>query len=381
MSKNNTSLLPVIGTLLPWRRRILYITIGVFVLSCLGSLLLKNYYQGKSVFYAASQDLFKPEKIFGVTQQEMYYYGVGEDIDRILTIGNSHEILDFLIDSFDLWTVYKIKPGSPKARFQMRKALSKNYSLILTKQDALELTIEDRDPQRAAAMTNAATNEIDKRVRNVMIASQTALAMSVEKSIGTKEVSMYQIRDSLILLRQRSGIYDPKSQTEILASRATEISTAIEREKASLDALKSNRNLSAKLRDTMDIINARIAGYEREYFILNSPDSRSLYNLSNFNHYKNTIELMESRHVRAYEQISHDMEKLKMYRTAMDLNIPAIHLIERAEVPLYKSRPKRSVLVLSLTVAAFLFSIAGVLVYESYRKFNWHELMSGADSK
>lgn len=378
MNRSKENLLPVLGVLYPWRRKIMIFTIGVFILSCLGSLLLKNYYQGKTVFYAASQDLFKPEKIFGMTQQEMYYYGVGEDIDRILTIGNSHEILDFLIDSFDLWTVYEIKPGTPKAKFKMRKALEENYSLLLTKQDALELTIEDHSPERAAAMANAATTEIDNRVRNVMVASQLALASSVQHSIGTKEKLMHEIQDSLIHFRQRSGIYDPKSQTEILATRVTEVSTSIERERASLDALKSNRNLSAKLRDTIEIISARIAGYERELNILNSPDSKSLYNLNNFNHSKNTIELMEARHVRAYEQISHDLEKLKLYNTASELKTPAIHLIERAEVPLYKSRPKRSVIVFALTLAAFLFSIAGVLVYESYRKFNWKEVLDQA---
>ena len=130
----------------------MYISAGVFVVSCLLSLLLKNYYQGKTVFYAASQDLFKPEKVFGGGTTEMYYYGSGEDIDRILTVGNSHVVLDFLIDSFDLWKVYKIKPGTPKAKFKMRKAFRENYNILLTKQDALELTVEDTDPARAAAM-------------------------------------------------------------------------------------------------------------------------------------------------------------------------------------------------------------------------------------
>ena len=112
MALEKDSLLPVLGTFYPWRRHIIYFTAGVFVLSALLSLLLKNYYQGKTVFYAASQDLFKPEKVFGGGTQEMYYYGSGEDIDRILTVGNSHGIIDFLIDSFDLWTVYEIKPGT-----------------------------------------------------------------------------------------------------------------------------------------------------------------------------------------------------------------------------------------------------------------------------
>src|SRR3989337_3348731 len=150
MTNTRDTLIPILGTLYPWRRRIIQITAAAFLLSVIATLLMKNYYQGKTIFYAASQDLFKPEKVFGAGTQEMYYYGSGEDVDRILTVGNSNEVLDYMIDSFDLWTVYKIKPGTPKARFKMRKALRENYNILLTKQDALELTVEDTDPERAA---------------------------------------------------------------------------------------------------------------------------------------------------------------------------------------------------------------------------------------
>src|SRR5687768_3573290 len=172
MQGTRDSLMPLLGTLYAWRKYIFYITAGAFILSVLLSLLMKNYYQGKTIFYAASQDLFKPEKVFGNSQQEMYYYGSGEDIDRILTIGSSNDVLDFLIDSFDLWTVYQIKPGGTLARYKMRKALRENFNITLTKQDALELTVEDTDPQRAADMANAATNKIDHTVKWIIKNSQ-----------------------------------------------------------------------------------------------------------------------------------------------------------------------------------------------------------------
>ena len=44
-------------------------------------------------------------------------------------------VIDFLIDSFDLWKVYKIKTGNPKAHFKLRKAFRENFNIILTKQD------------------------------------------------------------------------------------------------------------------------------------------------------------------------------------------------------------------------------------------------------
>ena len=236
MEKN--SLLPILGTLYPWRRVIIFMTAAVFVISCLLSLLMKNYYEGKTVFYAASQDLFKPEKVFGGGTQEMYYYGSGEDIDRILTVGNSNEILDQLIDSFDLWSVYKVKNTGPKAKFKMRKLFRENYDIILTKQDALELTIEDTDPKRAADMANAATQMIEGRVRSIIANSQRALIDSYTTSIKGKEKIMQDISDSLVYYRQKTGIFDSHAQTEILATRITEVTNDVEREKASLQSLQ-----------------------------------------------------------------------------------------------------------------------------------------------
>ena len=238
MAMEKDNLLPILGTLYPWRRRIMYITAGAFVLSAVLSLFLHNYYQGKTVFYAASQDLFKPEKVFGGGTTEMYYYGSGEDIDRILTVGNSHGVIDFLIDSFDLWKVYDIKPGTPKAKYKMRKAFRENYNILLTKQDALELTVEDKDPERAAAMANVATHMIDHEVKSIIKNSQIALASSYQRSINSKEKLMQNNLDTLVYYRGKSGIYDPAGQTEILATRVTEVTNSVEREKAALESLQ-----------------------------------------------------------------------------------------------------------------------------------------------
>lgn len=368
------SLLPILGTLYPWRRHIMWVTLGAFILSALLSLLMPNYFEGKTVFYAASQDLFKPEKVFGGGTTEMYYYGSGEDIDRILTVGNSNGVIDFLIDSFDLWSVYKIKPGSSQAKYKMRKAFRENFKILLTKQDALELSIEDKDPERAAAMANAATQYIDNEVKSIIKNSQIALASSYRRSITSKEQLMQNNLDTLVLYRQKSGIYDPRGQTEILATRVTEVTNSVEREKAALESLQK-MNLSSKLRDSIQLIQARISGYNRELDILNGNDPSSKYSLLNFNKAKGKVELLESRYYRSYEQIGYDLEKLKLYNAAIEIDVPTLHMIESAEVPIHKSRPKRSILVLAVTVAAFLFSLAAVMAIESYRQFDWNSLL------
>lgn len=373
MTNTRDSLLPILGTLYPWRRRIVTVTLAAFVLSIVFSLLMKNYYQGKTVFYAASQDLFKPEKIFGGSTSDMYYYGSGEDIDRILTVGNSHEVLDYLIDSFDLWSVYKIKPGTAKSRYKMRKALDENYNIVLTKQDALELTVEDTDPERAALLANAATAKIDDLVKSIIKNTQASLATSYLASIRTKENILQGTLDSLMHYRETSGIYDVGEQTKQLAGRLTEITNSIERDRATLEALKT-MELSSKIRDSLMLIQARIKGAEKELNLLTSNDSTTMFSLPKLNINKGKVELLETRYRRAHEQIGYDLEKVKIYNAMVQMDVAAVHMIEDAEVPLHKHRPKRSVIVLAVTMAAFLFSIAAVLVVESYRRLDLSEI-------
>ena len=129
------------------------------------------------------------------------------------------------------------------------------------------------------------------------------------------------------------------------------------------------------MRDSIQVIQARISGYDRELAILNGDDPTSNYSLKNFNKAKGKIELLESRYYRSYEQIGYDLEKLKLYNAAIDIDVPTLHVIEAAEVPLYKARPKRSVIVIACTIAAFLFSVATVLALESYRQMDWAALV------
>lgn len=97
------SFVSLIRTLHAWRKPILFISAGSALIAIVASLLMPVYYKASTVFYAASQDLFKPQKVFGYLQSDMYYYGGSEDIERLLTAAYSHEVVGHLVDEFDLY--------------------------------------------------------------------------------------------------------------------------------------------------------------------------------------------------------------------------------------------------------------------------------------
>ncbi|MEL6718986.1 MAG: hypothetical protein AAFP82_09745 [Bacteroidota bacterium] len=58
-------------------------------------------------------------------------------------------------------------------------------------------------------------------------------------------------------------------------------------------------------------------------------------------------------------------------RAAYTAEISAIILVEKAAVPIVKSRPIRSILVLASVIAAFVFMVIGVLLYDNYKDLDW----------
>ena len=55
-------------------------------------------------------------------------------------------------------------------------------------------------------------------------------------------------------------------------------------------------------------------------------------------------------------------------------NNNALHLVEKADVPLIKSRPKRSLIVLAVILAALLFNVIGILVINTLQDPDWKKM-------
>ncbi len=372
--KQEYNFMGILRTLYLWRRPIMYVTGGAFALSLVLSFLLPVYYQGKTVFYAASQDLFKPEKVFGGSNSDMYYFGGGEDIDRILTIGYSSELINFLVDSFNLYQHYDIAPDKPRSKYNVEKHFLGLYDILQTKRDALELTYEDKNPEMAAIIANAARDRINTIASGLIKDSQQKIVTSYQIAIRDKENAINELLDSLTYYREKHKIYSPKEQTEYLSGRLTELESKLIGTKAKISSLVNIRGRTRALNDSLSILRANQDALEQELLVLNSDTSKSSFNLRNFNQAKGKIEILEESYDRANSQLSADRERLKFFKAALTLDISAVKTIEEASVPVIKHRPKKSIVVLASTAAAFLFSIIGVLLIVAYREVDWREI-------
>lgn len=365
--ENKDNLIDVIGTMFRYKNLILK-TCGAAILgTVIISLLLPVYYKSTTTFYAASTDLSNPDKLFGNGQADSEYYGNAEDIDRILTIAQGGEVLNYLVDKFNLYEHYDIDSTSVKAKYAIALHFNDLYNVEKTKFDAIELSIEDENPIIASEIANAARMKIEEISTRLIKDSQKQQLETFENSIADSENMLIALSDSLVKLRSKYGIYDPETQGETISSlyAGTQLS------KSKLEGkLESYKNTKGTPRDSIRKVTAELGGISAQLVALEK-------NLNLFNEGSSIVINLSDQHETSRNQLSWDKERRKHIKAAFEAKSPAIHLVEKAEPPVIKSRPIRSVMVLGAAILSLLAMILGILLYENYKEVDWKKIISG----
>ena len=362
---NQYNLLGVIQTVWKWRKKIIWICAIVGIGSTVICLLLPNYYSSSAIFYAASPNLSFPEPV-GMETKETEYYGEEEDMDRILTIAESKEVADYLIDKFKLYENYDINPDQKLGAHKIMKRFRKLYEVKKTKFDAVEVSMEDQDPQLATDIANAAWVKIDEIAQRLIKESQTLELATRRLTVTEKEEKLQQLNDSLAIVRERFGIYNTITQSEGLAMSLQELEAKLASNKARVRIYGEKGG--ARFRDSVMVAQANIEGAARGLEIVNAK-------LKLFNQGMAIVETLSEVQEEASQQLALNREREKQLSATIDSKFSAIYLVEKPQVPIFKSRPFRSIVILASTFVAFLFTVIAALMIEAYRSVNWKEVL------
>ena len=369
---NRDNLLSVFQTVYRWRKAIRNVCLLALAGSIGVSLFLKNYYKAVTIFYPASPQLANPELMFGNTSQVTDYFGSDRDLDRLAEIANSNELVDYMVTTFDLYNHYGIDSTSKQGPYKVREIFHALYSAQKNKNDAIELSMEDTDPQMAARLANGARDKINQIGQRLTKESQAKILAAFEENIARKHKGLASLSDSLRRMQSSYGIYDPEAQGEQLAGLLAEAEAEVVKGRARLDVLEPNREIP---RDTIAYIRANLNAYEKQLRQLNDDKpGEGVLTVARFNEGLPLVSILKDLHFQSRKQLSYDLERYNQIKAAYNTNIPSLHIIELAEVPLIKSRPKRSIIVLASLVGAFLFSVLGALVADAYRDIDWKSI-------
>lgn len=370
----DSNLFPILRPLIRSRRFILRLTLAAAILSVVIALLLPNYYESETRFFIASPDLGKPEKIFGLTGNDMAYYGTEDDRDRFLSLAESGMILDFLIDSFQLMEYYDIDSSSRSGESYSQAALSSDLTILKDERDAIRIKMIHTSDTTARDIVVAARNFAEQQIVEFQKQGQKRVIETFEHSIRDKEKLIQRYTDTLKYLQERYGIIEPETQSELIATSITTAETDLAEAMGKLHRLESTPGAR---RDSIIKVQTRIDGFKAKLDRLTTDTltstsysniKRFTAGLSRYEYYKRLNDGMKS-------DISNEMRRLEFFRSAYTADPPGIHLIEEAGIPDTKSYPVRWRIVSMSTLGAFLFSILWVWTLHSLRQFPWERLL------
>ena len=355
-----TTLTDVVRLVYKRRKPIAIATAVVTFITIIVMLLMPDYFKATTIFYAASPDLSKPYPI-GDNSVQKKYYGDKNDIDRLLTIANSNNIKDYLIDEFDLYTHYNIDSTKKFSKFQLRKKLAKLYNVKKNDKDAIELSVEDTDKSLAAKMANGAREKIKMEIHNLIKKIQKSEIEKYNLKIKEKNRKLKMLNDSIENIKTKFEIYDPTTQSENLTEQLTTTQSQLSFLKSKLKIISKDSHVK---RDSVSLVKANIAGNESKLQELNS-------RIKTFNKGSLILNPLEKQKRQYINQLSLDNEKLNQLNAIYNSDFKVLHIVEKAEVPLRKFRPKRSLYVIGAFLLSLFFSILIILILEEGKKIKW----------
>lgn len=207
----------------------------VWLLAAIGSvtaaLLMPNYYMSSTRFYPSNLATFDRGYLFSTESREkvLSYFGDKQDVNRVLSIANSSELIDHVINYFKLYEHYEIDTTSQNWRYKVQRRFSKNFKALKTELDDVEISVWDTDRELAATIANHFTLKVDELYSKLLRErnhnnklSVTNRLIALEKEMDTLSQQLANISDttavqySTLAKKQRSVVEDYNTWSKLM---------------------------------------------------------------------------------------------------------------------------------------------------------------------
>lgn len=373
MQHNEDNLLDILRIIFRRKKFILTTCTIVAIGTIIIVLFLPNYYKAMTSFYPASNALLDPNRVYGTSDEGVEYFGAEEEVNQILSAAESKQIIDGVIKEFDLYKVYRIDTTDKKAPHKVRKKFLKRYEVLKNANDGIDVSVEDTDPQRAADMANFIRWRIDLTHREFVRNNQKVVIQTQERSLKDRTKRMNELMDSLVIWREQYQIYNVEAQSEFLSSYVPKIQAQLAEAKAKVSGFKA-----INMGDSLKVYEVRVRALQSQLNTLTTggADGKSI-NLKSLKDGMSKILSFELEQEELTEDIADQQELFIRYQNILSSDVSSLLAVEPAEVPLVKSRPVRSLIVIVACLIAFILSVTGVLIFENYREVDWKAVYRG----
>lgn len=348
MSSTSYSLLGLWPVINRWKSLVLGAVILALVVSAVVALFLPNIYKSTAVFYPTNPQTTDPDRI--VTEGgKLELGGRREDLDRVITIGESQPVAERIIQRFKLHEHYNAgQIGDDRADQAALDEFSSNLRIVHNDRDAIELAFEDKDKVLAARIANALVQSIDSVNQQLTLTNRRNVLELYAQRRRFLEREYQSTYDSLVAGRRRYGIYGLAMESRYLAKEIIET----EQELRTAEGEGSS---------------SKAAGLRRALRALTKTDGGNTFNLES---YTAGIDKMNTLYARFADLQTRLINARSAYETArlgISGKISSIYVVQEAYPATKKSKPVRWLVVVSAVLTTFALSVVFITLLELYR--------------
>lgn len=272
----------------------------------------------------------------------------------------SRTVLDRVVDRFDLIKLYE-EDYREDARKKLRGALTVHHE---GKSGIIVLTVEDRDPKRAADMTNSFVEELKSLAGGLAISEAGQRRLFFEEQIRYTKDSLARAEDEIKGFQQRTGAFQIDTQAKAVIEGIAALRARIAAKEVEAKVLRSFATpQNPDLQRTEEEVRALRAEAEK----LESGKGTGFDPLMS----SERVPAMGTEYLRKLRELKYNETLYELLVKQYELakldearDAAVIQVIDRAVPPERKFRPKRSVIVTISTFLGFIMSAAGVLALE-----------------
>jgi uncharacterized protein involved in exopolysaccharide biosynthesis len=259
-------------------------------------------------------------------------FGEEDETEQLLQILRSNEIVDYIVDKYDLFNHYDIDTSSAFKKTALYKKYNGNISFKKTKLQSIEIEVFDHDPQYASDIANDISTYADTVMNKIRKKRAWDALLIVEWEYKKLGKQIQEMSDSLSKLNKMGILNYDEQVTSYTSGLAQGIATG-----------RISKNGIKQLEDKLKSLEQ----YGHVY-----------HEISNFIEFEQErLSRLKARWVEAGVEYAQ--------------NLSYVYIVNRAEPAEKKAKPVRWLIVSMSTLSAFLFAlllVAFLSFFDDFKK-------------
>jgi uncharacterized protein involved in exopolysaccharide biosynthesis len=360
-AETEVSLLDILVLLLERKRFIVRFVLGAAVLATVVALVLPVQYEAKIVLLPPAQNSSMSSALLGqlgnlasLASLAGGSLGIKNPADMYVSFLSSRTVEDAMIQRFGLMKEYHEKRMS-----DTRKAFERRTTAVAgTKDGLIRISVEDRDPKRAAELANGYVEEFRRLSATLAITEAARRRLFFEQQVQQAKDKLTEAEEAMTKTEQSTGVLQIDSQARSLIESAAILRAEVVAKQVQIEGMRS---FATDNNPTVVLAKQELAALQSqlEHVAGSHNDTGSDINLS-----KGRVTQSGMEYIRRFRDLRYQETVFELLAKEFEIakldearEGSIIQVVDAAVPPDKKSSPHRLLIVLASTVLAFFVAV------------------------